>query len=297
MLLILFLMTLILFVAAYIFTRIAIYPKVIPYQETRQREIEAGHIPPDFDSWAKEELTIRSPLGYDLHAVYFPIEGSKKTAILAHGITVSLYFSVKYMPMFRKRGFNILAYDHRYHGLSGGPNCTFGFYEKYDMKAVADWAFERLGPGGKVGTFGESLGAGTALQNSAIDPRLSFVIADCPYSDLFSLFSVRGWCDYHIPPFPLIYFTSLVCYLVTGMKLSDVSPIRAVAGVPTPMLICHGQQDEYVPTQMGIDLQRAKQNGISRIYLAPNAGHAEAFLNNQTEYDQKVGEFLQEIGL
>jgi uncharacterized protein len=294
----LFLLAAAFFAAGYFFTRIAVYPKVIPYDETRRREIEGGKFTAqEFDAWPCEEHRIRSPFGYDLHAQYYPIVGSQKTVVIVHGITWSLFGSVKYMPIFRKRGFNVLIFDNRFHGLSGGRNCTFGFYEKHDLKAVVNWAVARLGTGGIVGTHGESLGAATVLQHAGIDARLSFVIADCPYSDLTPLFAYRLKMDYHLPSIPLLNVASMVCDLLTGMKFSDVRPIEVVRNVKTPILFCHGQQDDYIPPSMSVDMHTAKRNGISRLYLAPNAKHAEAYWHNQAEYDQKVGEFLAEIGL
>jgi uncharacterized protein len=282
----------------YYFARVALYPKVFPYEETYQHEVEAGKIDPgEFEGWHKEEISIRSPYGYNLHGFYFPLPDSQKTVVIVHGITLSLFASVKYMPIFRSRGFNVLIYDQRTHGRSGGANCTFGFYEKHDLKAVVDWALTRLGPNGKLGTHGESLGGATVLQHAAIDPRLSFVIADCPYSDLRPLFAYRTRVEYHLPAFPLLEFASLMCYLLSGMRFSDVRPITAVRTVSTPVLFCHGAQDDYIPPQMSMDLAHAKQNGLSRLYLAPNARHAEAYWNNRAEYDQKVGEFLNEAGL
>jgi len=295
---ILILLAAILVAAGFYLAALAVYPKVIPYLETCRREVEAGKINlAEFDAWPKEEFWIQSPFGYPLHAMYFPLDGAQKTVVIVHGITWSLYGSVKYMPIFRKRGFNVLVYDHRKHGLSGGKNCTFGYFEKYDLKRVVDWAFSRLDPGGKVGTHGESLGGATVLQHAALDTRLSFVIADCPFSDLETLLAYRLKVEYHLPAFPLLKFASLASYLLTGMRFSNVSPIRAVRAVTTPVLFCHGAQDGYIPPQMSVDLQRAKRLGISRLYLAPNAHHAEAFWNNQEEYDRITGDFLAESGL
>lgn len=278
--------------------RVALYPKVTQYEETYRREVEAGKIvPEEFDSWTKEEISIRSPYGYALHGFYFPLPGAQKTVVLVHGITWSLFGSVKYMPIFRRRGFNILIYDQRTHGRSGGSTCTFGFYEKYDLKAVIDWALARLGPGGQVGTHGESLGGATVLQHAGIDPRLSFVVADCPYSDLYAQLAYRLRVEYHLPAFPLLEGASLVSYWITRMRFREVRPLEAIRGVATPMLFCHGAEDNYILPQMSIDMAQAKQNGLARLYLAPHARHAEAYWNNRAEYDQQVGDFLKEIGL
>jgi len=289
---------LVLLVIGYYFARVAVYPKVYPYQDTYQNEVKDGKIvPAEFERWTKEEVSIRSPHGYDLHGFYFPCGDSHKTVVIVHGITLNLFASVKYMPIFRSRGFNVLIYDQRTHGRSGGANCTFGFFEKYDLKAVIDWALARLGPGGRVGTHGESLGAATVLQHAALDPRLSFVIADCPYSDLRPLFAYRIRQDYHLPAFPLLESASLMSFLLTGMRFGDVRPITAIRNLTTPTLFVHGAQDDFIPTQMSVDLARAKQNGLSRLYLAPNARHAESYWNNREAYDRVVGEFLTEIGL
>ncbi len=63
------------------------------------------------------------------------------------------------------------------------------------------------------------------------------------------------------------------------------------------MFFTHGLNDRYILPQMSVDLYNAKSNGIRKLYLAPNAGHAEALWKNPVEYDEKLEEFLNEVGI
>ncbi|WDC85684.1 alpha/beta fold hydrolase [Caloramator sp. mosi_1] len=162
---------------------------------------------------------MKSPYGYELNALYFEVPNSKKAVIICHGITYTLYGSVKYIDLFLNRGISVLIYDHRNHGLSGGKNTTFGHYEKYDLKTVSDWLFQKLGYGGKVGIMGESMGAATVLLNSGIDDRISFYIADCPYSSMSDILKHRMRKDFHLHPFPLYYSASLITKIRAGIFL------------------------------------------------------------------------------
>lgn len=268
--------------------------KRFTYEETYDMELQAGRIDRElFERLPKEEVFIPSPYGYKLHGLFIPAEGSNRTVIIVHGVTISLMGSVKYMDLFRKRGYNVLLYDHRRHGRSGGNTTTYGLYEKYDLKACVDWVLERCGSDCLIGIAGESMGAATALQHAAIDHRAAFYVADCPYSDLWEQLRYRLKVEYGLPPFPLLHLTSFVCWLRCGLRFGSVSPIRDIRNVRTPIFFVHGQDDLYVPTEMSVEMHRVKP-GMKKLYLAPNAKHAEAYWNNREEYDRLVGEFLQE---
>lgn len=283
--------------AGYYFARLIIYPRVHTIQYVYDKAVDEGKLnKEEFDNLPKQEIQVPSPFGYKLFGIYLPYPASTKTVVIAHGITMCLYDMVKYMWMFQRRGFNVLLYDHRNHGRSGGKNTTFGFYEKHDCKVMVDWAFAHLPAGGSVGTMGESLGGGTVLQEAALDPRLTFVVADCPYSDLVALLQFRASKQYpFLPGGVLLKIASFFTRLLTGFQPSFVRPIDGMPSIKTPILFCHGQQDDYIPPSMSEDMFKAKTQGIARLYLAPNAKHAEAFWNNQEEYDRKVGEFLNEV--
>ncbi len=274
----------------------AIKPRTFPYLKSFAIEVENGKlVEGEYAAWDKVELRLRSPFGYELSGTYFPLPGANKTVVIVHGITYTRLGSVKYMPIFRSRGFNVLIFDLRFHGLSGGPNCTFGYYEKHDLKVVVDYALQRLEGQGIVGVMGESLGASTCLQYAAIDPRAAFVISDCAFADLYDQLANRLRLDYHLPAFPLLPLAGWLCKRLAGFTFRDVCPERDIASVEAPVLIIHGQDDDYVFPLHAQRLYAAKRKGLRKLYLASNAGHAEAFWNNRAAYDRQVGEFLNLI--
>ncbi len=285
-------------VAAYYFSTRVVYPKRYGVEETYAIEKENGKIDEElYNSWKKEEVVLQSPFGYRIFGLYFPAANSKRAVIFSHGITYTLFGSVKYMKMFMDLGFNVFIYDNRYHGRSGGKNSTFGFYEKFDLKAITDWVEAKLGEGAIIGTHGESLGAAISLQHAAIDPRIQFVVEDCSFNRLDAMLAYRLKEDYHLPEFPFLPMVGLICKILTGMVIKQVSPEEAVKRISAPILFIHGGKDAFIPPYMCDKLAALKLSGPSKRYMPPNAGHAESYWNNQKEYTTVVYEFLEENNL
>lgn len=286
----------VLLAGGYYFARVVLYPKVIPWEKTLEIEIENGKLKPEeFEHWEKEEITIHSPNGYDLFGLYFPMPDAKHTIVISHGITYSLYGSVKYMNIFRKLGWNILIYDLRNHGRSGGTNTTFGQYEKFDLKACVDWVLQREGDEITVGTMGESLGASVSLLHAAIDRRVKFVIADCAYSNLNEMFAFRLKEEYKLPAFPLLPLSNWFCKKIANFDYANCAAINEIRHIDTPMLFIHGSADSYTPPYMSKVMYKAKIAGENQLYLAPGSDHAQSYWDNPQVYTETVHEFLDQI--
>ncbi|MGH4139974.1 alpha/beta hydrolase [Clostridium sp.] len=285
------------FIIGWHFSSIIIHPKVAKYNYTYDYEVEKGEIEvKTLNDLEKQEVYIDSQYGYKIHGFFFPNKDSKKIIILCHGITWSLYGSVKYMDIFLKRGFAVFIYDHRNHGLSGGGDTSFGYYEKFDLRKCTDWLYNKLGSDITVGLHGESMGAGTVLQNIAIDPRIKFCIDDCGYSDAQDLFKHRLEKDYNIRKFPLVKLASKISKMRVGWDFKDVSPITTLSKIEIPILFIHGEEDDYVPTYMCKQMYSVKK-GYKEIYIVPGAGHAEAYWKNKDKYEKKVDGFLKAINI
>jgi fermentation-respiration switch protein FrsA (DUF1100 family) len=159
-----------------------------------------------------------------------------------------------------------------------------------------NWVLNRCGFDCRIGVHGESLGASVALQNSAIDPRISFYVVDCPYSDLKAQLAYLLKRDNKLPAFPFLNAANIITRIRAGFSFGQVSPIKDLSKVTTPIFFIHGQDDLYILPKMSEEMYSIKK-GVKKLYLAPNARHAEAYWNNREEYDKLVGEFLEEIGL
>lgn len=284
-------------VIGYVFSNLILHIQTVPYEQTLQREAVAGRVDPEaFAQLSKQEVWINSPFGYDLHAYWIPSQNqdANKVMIFVHGVTYSLMGSLKYLPIFQKRGYHALVYDHRRHGRSGGATTTFGYMEKHDLNACVDWVQAKLGSDAFIGIHGESMGAATALQHAAIDGRAAFYIADCPYSDLTEQLAFRLKEDYRLPKLPLLHLVNTITRLRGKFWFGDVSPIRDLANVHTPVLFVHGQEDRYVPTQMSLAMYETKP-GIKQLYLVPNAGHAQSVIVDPESYEEKVSHFLDSV--
>jgi uncharacterized protein len=278
----------------YLLSRLLLSPKRFSYEQTYQLGIQKGDIDDEvFRAIKKEEIFIRSYHGYKLHGMFFPVENSKKVIIIAHGITWSLYGSFKYVNMFQKRGFQVLLCDHRFHGLSGGNYTSYGYYEKDDLKAWIDYIVNRVGEEAVIGLQGESLGAASALEVSKLDPRVSFCIADCAFSDFNSLLKLK-LNQYKLRVYPLINIVSLLVKLRHGWSFPDISPIKGLEKTKIPILFIHGKEDSFIPLQMTLDMFTRKI-GNKKLYLVPQAGHAEAYNTDPKGYEKIVSDFIKDI--
>lgn len=277
------------------FLNITLNPKTKDYDATYDIEVNSGYIDKhNYENKIKEEIYIDSDFGYKLHGIYFPNGDSKKTIIICHGYTYTLYGSIKYMDMFYKRGYNVLVYDHRYHGKSGGKNSTFGYYEKFDLKSFVDYIIKKNGQEGIIGTHGESMGAATVLQHAFIDKRLTFVIADCPFQNVKEQFKYRLKIEYKLPSFPILNVSSLITKLRIKANYNDISPINGIGSINTPILFIHGDSDSYIPYTHSVNMYE-KKKGAKMLYIAKGADHAKSFAVDKKEYEKKVNEFLDSI--
>jgi pimeloyl-ACP methyl ester carboxylesterase len=162
------------------------------------------------------------------------------------------------------RGFDVIAYDSRAHGASEGKHCTYGYYEKLDLRHVLD----QIGAD-RVIVIGHSLGAAVALQAAAIEPRIRAVVAAATFSDLRTIATERA---------PFFFTKGSIAGSFTRaeqdgqFRVDDVSPVGAAARVSIPVLLIHGDIDRNTAPAHSQRIYAALP-GPKRLILVPRAGH------------------------
>jgi len=276
------------------FTERLVHIKQKPEEEIITRDTELKHIDPvQLKSLPQNEIFIPSAHGYDISVTIFKPYETKKFMIFSHGVTESKMSSIKYANLFLKRGYNVVLYDHRRHGKTGGKTTSYGYYEKDDLKAVVDWLFTTEGEDIQLGIHGESMGAATTLLYAGmLDNRADFYVVDCPFSNLRELLAYRMKCEVKVlPPSIFLPIGNFFLKWREGYSLDEVSPISVVDKIDQPILFIHSEKDDYILPYMTKDLYD-KKKGDKMLFLAKNGLHAQSLNENRTEYEEAIEEFL-----
>ncbi|MGB4588759.1 MAG: alpha/beta hydrolase [Clostridiaceae bacterium] len=268
-----------------------LYPKTRSYQEAKDKVIQQGFFPEEYiESLPYEELLIKSPYDYVIHGRLYP-NHSKKYIIIVHGITMNIYGALKYLPFFYKKGFNVVVFDQRNHGLTGGPNTTYGYFEKWDLHNITDYLFNTYGNDISVGLHGESMGGAISVLNMGIDSRIDFGIIDSAFSDLPELLFMMLVDELHIHNKKLLSFINLFIKQQSGFSIEDVSPIKEIPGIEKPILFIHGEKDNYIPVKMAKIMYAFKLHN-KYIYLSKDGEHGTSMASDPHQYDVELTKFL-----
>ena len=191
----------------------------------------------------------------------------RATLVVLHGVADTRASVAGMVDRFRRRGLDVVAYDSRAHGESGGDSCTYGYFEKQDLQRVV--ASLRPGP---VVLLGTSLGAAVALQAAAGNPRVTGVVAAEVFSDLETIANDRA--PRFIPGW-MVRRALRIAEERAAFVVADVSPVRAARSITVPVLLIHGTQDDATPPDHS---QRvlAALGGPKRLMLVEGARHNES---------------------
>lgn len=246
-----------------------------------------------YQAQPKEQVWIESFDGLRLHGCLIPCPQPRGTILLVHGFHSSGYKDFGcVMRAYHQMGFQLLVIDQRAHLESQGKYLTMGVRERQDVRSWAIFLLERFGQSHRVVLGGLSMGASTVLMASGLDlpPNVIAVIADCGYTTPRAIFRDVMVRWYHLPTW-LLGGAELWCRLLAGFSMDGTSAVEAVKHTQLPLLLIHGDADDFVPSAMAREIYAAAE-GQAQLVLIPEAGHGMSYLVDQPQVSQKLTAFL-----
>jgi pimeloyl-ACP methyl ester carboxylesterase len=242
---------------------------------------QAACLPPEWGANAilhpyRRKVTVRPSVPFEevafvsdavmLRGWRFPAARPPRRGVLVylHGSADNRQSGIGFARRFVPLGFDVVAYDSRAHGDSGGDACTYGFHEKRDLSRALD----ALGVDRAV-VFGTSLGGAVALQAAADDPRIIGVVSQSAFADLETIVRERA------PFFATSSDVRGALEIAEGrgrFRVADVSPRLAAARIRVPVLVIHGERDTETRPSHAHAICAALA-GPKELVLVPRAGH------------------------
>ncbi len=189
---------------------------------------------------------------------------AKGTIIYLHGIADDRGSAYGVVKRFLPQGFHVVAYDSRAHGRSSGDRCTYGYFEKHDLKHVIDQLDDD-----RIIVIGHSLGAAVALQAAALEPRIRAIVAASTFSDLRAIATERA-------PFVFSQRSINAAFALAEEQahfvVDEVNPVRAASRLRIPVLLIHGVHDRETPPIHSERVFKAL-SGPKRLLMVPDASH------------------------
>ncbi len=198
----------------------------------------------------------------------------RASVVLAHGFSAHASDPqvVAVAERLQARGFDVIGYDARGHGRSGGQS-TLGDLEAHDVAAAAAVASSRSE---RVLLVGASMGAIAVLRHAAAGGTdvAGVVLVSCPsrwslprnHRALLAAGITRTRLGRLVAS---RYLGVTVCPRWTNPE----PPASLIARVDAPVAVVHGDDDRFIPLSAADDLMAASP-GRARLWRVHGMGHA-----------------------
>ena len=300
---------LLIFGISYICFRLAFYASRKEVENKEEYSIPDGEIYEPYRDimigWMKEarqlhceEFDITSFDGLNLHAKYYEYAPNTPIEIMFHGYRGSAERDLcGGIQRCFSLGRSVLLVDQRTSGGSDGNVISFGINESKDCLAWINFAVEHFGPDVKLILTGISMGASTVIlaAGNPLPENVVGVLADCGYNSAKNIIK-KVIRQIHLPATLLYPFVKLGAKIYGHFDLEETTPEEAMKNCKVPIILFHGDADDFVPCEMSktnFDACSAPK----RLVTVPGAGHGLGYLVDPDKYLKAVSEFFTENGI
>ena len=229
---------------------------------------------------------------------YLPGVEDGASVIFVHGInsTRSGDEATQIAVHLVESGFNVLLFDLRAHGSSGGDRVTGGINEAQDVLGAYDYLVATGATPDRVGVLGMSMGAGTSVLAVAEEPAIRALVADSPYARVSQLVAFEIGRKTPIPGWIAPVFVpgaTVIADMVFDVDLGKLVPEEAVESIGFPILVIHGDADTRIPTDHGMRVYEAAYPG-SEMWVVPGVDHLDAFKTHPEDYVNRVVPYFKD---
>jgi len=257
----------------------------------RRRRTGSAGIATCRDAGSPRPLTLAASDGTSIDACFLPAAGPDSAAgnfVLLHGIDDRKERLLPLAGELADAGYNCLLLDFRGHGRSGPGKCTYGWYERLDVRAGVDWLAANCP--GRIAVYGQSLGAAVAFLAAADDERIRAVVADGAYSRLrqtISDYAARCGAIRMVQP-PAHWLIEKI----GRFRIDDCDPLAVAPMLGRPVLLIHGLADRHISPDHARELAGA-MDGQCQLWLIPKAAHLRCHDVAGRAYVERIDAFVR----
>ena len=234
------------------------------------------------------EASIPAQDGVKLNAWFFtPAEPNGGAVLLLHGVGDTRLGMTGHAEYLLRAGYSVLMPDSRGHGASGGDLVTYGLKEARDAADWARWMAKQPGID-RTYALGESMGAAIAIQSLALQPDFRAVVAECPFARFREIAVYR--VSQRLPGLfakPVTAVAEWYTRTRYGLAIMQASPVDALRGSATPVLLIHGLADTNIPPVQSRELHAANPQ-TTELWEVANATHVSASSEEPHEFRRRV---------
>lgn len=272
---------------------IFIINNVLPYVGIVPPRLVVEASPEDYGLLAKK-LQVKTADNFLLKGYFICTsqDTAKAIIILLHGIGDCKENQLGRAKILAEAGYNSVVLDLRAHGESEGKYCTFGYYEKEDVKLFVN-EITKINKNTSIGIWGNSLGGAIALQAMSIDNRITFGIIESTF-DEFNKVAIEYAADYSFG-IKMKWLTNIVLAKsgkIAHFSPADVKPVIAAKSITNPILFIHGALDHKIPIEFNRNNFNAVQSKEKAWITVKGAGHHNVSAAGGKDLNEKILGFV-----
>lgn len=249
---------------------------------------------PDQYKLPYENVYFKTEDGVRIKGWFLPNPSSSKTIILMHGWGMNRGDVFKNTYFLYDLGYNLMYFDFRALGESGGTVSSIGYLEVKDLQAAIRFLKStRPFACEKIGLYGLSMGGMVAICEAAQNPEIQCVAAEASYYSFRRVVSRWAWVHNKVPYFPLMPI--ILHYMRRNLAVNPekYSPKYNIPKIsPRPVFIIHGRYDNLVPAAQAKMLFKCAGEP-KEIWLVPGAKHNKCAEVGGFEYKQRLADFYK----